>query len=81
MPISATSLSDRHLKTVKATDKDFVLSDGGGLQPPTISISNRLLAFSILESIQVFQDCLRHFFLYTYTAKIRLFVYTAFSLR
>ncbi|KPY34395.1 Phage integrase [Pseudomonas syringae pv. papulans] len=32
MPTNATRLSDRQLKAVKATGKDFVLSDGGGLQ-------------------------------------------------
>ncbi|WP_455922480.1 integrase domain-containing protein [Pseudomonas putida] len=32
MPTQATSLSDRQLKAVKATGKDFVLSDGDGLQ-------------------------------------------------
>ena len=32
MPTNATRLSDRQLKAVKATGKDFVLSDGDGLQ-------------------------------------------------
>ena len=32
MPTQATRLSDRQLKAVKATGKDFVLSDGDGLQ-------------------------------------------------
>ncbi|WP_192559742.1 integrase domain-containing protein [Pseudomonas allokribbensis] len=32
MPTQATRLSDRQLKAIKATGKDFVLSDGGGLQ-------------------------------------------------
>jgi len=32
MPTNATRLSDRELKTVKATGKDFVLTDGDGLQ-------------------------------------------------
>ena len=32
MPTQATRLSDRQLKALKATGKDFVLSDGDGLQ-------------------------------------------------
>ncbi|MHA6141757.1 Arm DNA-binding domain-containing protein [Pseudomonas mohnii] len=32
MPTNATRLSDRQLEAVKATGKDFVLSDGDGLQ-------------------------------------------------
>ncbi|EJM71275.1 hypothetical protein PMI30_00384 [Pseudomonas sp. GM50] len=32
MPTHATRLSDRQFKAVKATGKDFVLSDGDGLQ-------------------------------------------------
>ncbi|SCW85405.1 hypothetical protein SAMN03159473_02159 [Pseudomonas sp. NFACC52] len=32
MPAPALRLSDRQLKTVKAKDKDYVLSDGDGLQ-------------------------------------------------
>ena len=32
MPTQASRLSDRQLKAVKATGKDFVLSDGDGLQ-------------------------------------------------
>lgn len=32
MPTNATRLSDRQLKAVKATGKDFVLTDGDGLQ-------------------------------------------------
>ena len=32
MPTQAIRLSDRQLKAVKATGKDFVLSDGDGLQ-------------------------------------------------
>ncbi|MET3715414.1 hypothetical protein ABMD26_001662 [Pseudomonas sp. PvP001] len=32
MPTQATRLSDRQLKAVKATGKDFVLSDGYGLR-------------------------------------------------
>ncbi|AZF12715.1 Integrase [Pseudomonas sp. R2-37-08W] len=32
MPTNATRLSDRQLKAVKATGKDFILSDGDGLQ-------------------------------------------------
>ncbi len=32
MPTNATRLSDRQLKAVKVNGKDFVLSDGDGLQ-------------------------------------------------
>ncbi|MDD2039233.1 hypothetical protein [Pseudomonas putida] len=32
MPTQAARLSDRQLKAVKPTGKDFVLSDGDGLQ-------------------------------------------------
>ena len=32
MPAQATRLSDRQLKAVKPKDKDYVLTDGDGLQ-------------------------------------------------
>ena len=48
MPAPALRLSDRQLKAVKAKDKDYVLSDGDGLQPTKRSINEARLVRALL---------------------------------
>ncbi len=53
MPTNATHLSDRQLKAVKATGKDFVLSegdgDGDGLQLRVRAIGSMMWNFNYRE--------------------------------
>ncbi len=48
MPALALRLSDRQLKAVKAKDKDYVLSDGDGLQLRVRSNGSMLWNFSTI---------------------------------
>lgn len=51
MPASALRLSDRQLKTVKAKDKDYVLSDGNGLQLRVRSNGSMLWNFNYRDPV------------------------------
>lgn len=51
MPAQAHHLSDRQLKTVKAKDKDYVLSDGEGLQLRVRSNGSMLWNFNYREPV------------------------------
>lgn len=51
MPAPALRLSDRQLKTVKAKDKDYVLSDGDGLQLRVRSNGSMLWNFNYRDPI------------------------------
>ncbi len=51
MPTQATRLSDRQLKAVKATGKDFVLSDGGGLQLRVRASGSMMWNFNYREPV------------------------------
>lgn len=51
MPAPALRLSDRQLKTVKAKDKDYVLSDGDGLQLRVRSNGSMLWSFNYRDPI------------------------------
>ena len=51
MPAPALRLSDRQLKAVKAKDKDYVLSDGDGLQLRVRSNGSMLWNFNYREPV------------------------------
>ena len=51
MPAQAHSLSDRQLKSVKAKDKDYVLSDGEGLQLRVRSNGSMLWNFNYRDPV------------------------------
>ncbi len=51
MPAPALRLSDRQLKTVKAKDKDYVLSDGNGLQLRVRSNGSMLWNFNYRDPV------------------------------
>ncbi|KAA0981426.1 integrase domain-containing protein [Pseudomonas sp. ANT_J28] len=51
MPTQATRLSDRQLKAVKVTGKDFVLSDGGGLQLRVRASGSMMWNFNYREPV------------------------------
>ena len=51
MPALALRLSDRQLKAVKAKDKDYVLSDGDGLQLRVRSNGSMLWNFNYREPV------------------------------
>ena len=51
MPAPALRLSDRQLKAVKAKDKDYVLSDGDGLQLRVRSNGSMLWNFNYRDPI------------------------------
>ena len=51
MPAPALRLSDRQLKAVKAKDKDYVLSDGDGLQLRFRSNGSMLWNFNYCEPV------------------------------
>ena len=51
MPAQAHRLSDRQLKTVKAKDKDYVLSDGEGLQLRVRSNGSMLWNFNYRDPV------------------------------
>lgn len=51
MPALARRLSDRQLKAVKAKNKDYVLSDGDGLQLPVRSNGSMLWNFNYREPV------------------------------
>ena len=51
MPAQALRLSDRQLKAVKAKDKDYVLSDGDGLQLRVRSNGSMLWNFNYREPV------------------------------
>ncbi len=51
MPAPALRLSDRQLKAVKVKDKDYVLSDGDGLQLRVRSNGSMLWNFNYREPV------------------------------
>jgi hypothetical protein len=51
MPTNATCLSDRQLKAVKATGKDFVLTDGDGLQLRVRASGSMIWNFNYREPV------------------------------
>lgn len=51
MPAPALHLSDRQLKTVKAKDKDYILSDGNGLQLRVRSNGSMLWNFNYRDPV------------------------------
>jgi hypothetical protein len=51
MPTNATRLSDRQLKAVKATGKDFVLTDGDGLQLRVRASGSMIWNFNYREPV------------------------------
>ena len=53
MPALALRLPDRQLKAVKAKDKDYVLSDGDGLQLRVRSNGSMLWNFNYREPVSI----------------------------